>query len=256
MSKKSILMPHKATTARIRNLLIAIAVSAVLHPVQAQVSSSGLYRGCIVAEEDDEGEWIASRGITESNGSVSSTRDSYEWRPKKTIQFGPGMTLKWGFDYIWSAEAKAQKSVPEDEVFVSMRFWFDAQEIGRPLNNPQRTWIHLYRSANPEDKFSFTDTSLTSVMLWQQHKNGNLSTNADVPLDNLLAFGTGFETLVWNIRSEPNEYGGTHALASGVIPIAAMRGKVSKIPKLRRMLDKKAENFRVECHVPAVMSSP
>jgi hypothetical protein len=246
--------------ARIANVLLAIVISAVSCPVQAQESPGGRYLSCLVVEEDAEGEWIASRDLTERNGAVSSSRDSYEWRSKERIQFGPGMTLKWDINYDWpaqaTAQATAQKTVSEDQVAVSLHFWFDAQVAGRTLKKPERTWIHLYRSANSEAKFSSTDTSLINLMLWQQFNNGNLSSKAVIPLDHVLAFGTGFDALVWNIRTEPNEFGGTQAVAKGLIPIAAMRGKVSNIPKLRRLLDKKAANFRTECDVPSVITTP
>ncbi|HLM52243.1 MAG TPA: hypothetical protein VK325_01290 [Pseudoxanthomonas sp.] len=150
--------------------------------------------------------------------------------------------MKWIISYYWPTQAAAQEAIPEDEVTVMLNFWHDARYVDAPLKKPERTWIHLYRSVKPEEEFWSTTTSLTGVMLWDQFNNGNLSTKAVIPLDHLLAFGTGFDMLVWNIRTEPNQFGRTHVLAKDVIPIAAMRGKISEIPKLRRMLDKKAAN--------------
>ena len=95
-----------------------------------------------------------------------------------------------------------------------------------------------------------TETSLINIMFWQQRKDGDLNTKAVIRLSNALAFGTGYDSLVWNIRSAPNEFGGTQVAAKGVFPISAIRGKVKKIHKLRRMLDKKAKNFRSECEFP------
>ncbi len=228
-----------------------IAILLAIYPVQAQ----GVNLSCVVAEEDAGGEWVASRSLTVNNGvATSSTSDTYQWQPKESILFDPGMSLKLVISYHWPAQATAQKTVPEDDVAVIISFWFDAKQIDRPLKNPQRSWIHLYRSSRPEHVFSPTSTSLTNMMLWNQFSNGNLSSKAVIPLDDLLAFGKGFDALVWNIRGQPNEFGGTQVIAKGVIPIAVMRDKVSKIPKLRRMLDKKMANFQDECRAPIMMS--
>jgi hypothetical protein len=238
---------------QIRNFFLAIVILPITYSVQAQQNNRDF--SCIVSEQDNEGEWIASRNITESNGSVSAGRDTYEWLPKEKISFGPGATLKWYISYYWPADAKAQKVIPENEVVVSLNFRYDAKLAGASLNKPDRTWIHFYRSNNPEDSFSFSATSLTDVMFWNQSRNGDLDTKAVVPLDHLLAFGTSFDALVWNIRTQPDvNSGGTRAIAKGIFPIAKLRGKVSKILKLRRLLDKQAANFRKECDVPIVVT--
>lgn len=232
--------------------LFCIALLALSGPLQAQ---AGAMLSCVVAEEDANGKWVASRDLTVGNGVIHATRDDYEWRPKAAIAFGPGMTMRWNLSY-WPAQTAGRNQAglrgtpPAGDVLVSLDFWFDAQKTDSPPRNPQRSWIHLYRSSNPEHAFSPSDTSLTSIMFWQQNTNGNLDTKAVIPLDALLAYGTGFDTLVWNIRSDPNDYGGTHALAKGLLPIAAMRGKLADIPRLRRLLDKKQAAFATECDFP------
>ena len=234
-----------------RRFLLSVALLAAAAPVHAQ--QAGVALGCYVAEKDADGEWFASRKLTGTNGVPVPMRDTYEWKPNKDIPFGPGMTLSWTISYYWPTDVAAQKVVPENDVAVILNFWFDAQQAEGPLKNPQRSWIHLYRSANPYRDFSLTSTSLINVMLWHQFTNGNMSTKAIIPLDDLLAFGTGFNTLIWNVRTQPNEFGGTQVIAKGSLPIAAMRDRVSNIPRLRQLLDKKAANFRTECYAPIIM---
>jgi hypothetical protein len=250
MPKEYALVPNKTIASRIKILAVGTAIAFFSCHVHSQEFPGSRYLSCLVVEEAADGEWIASRELTETNGSVSASGDRYRWRPKQPIQFGAGMTLKWDIAYRWPAGEKAQISVPENDVAVSLHFWYSAKDMDAPVDMPERSWIHLYRSANPDERFTSSTTSLTGIMFWHQFNNGNLSTKAVIPLDHVLAFGTGYDTLVWNIRTEPNPFGGTHALAKGTIPVAAMRDKISDIPKLRRMLDKKAKNFRTECPVP------
>lgn len=243
------------TLLRFHHLLIFAGIAAVPCAAGAQDAGREIHLSCIVVEEDAEGEWVVRRSLTARDGEVEAGGDSYTWRPKLPTELAPGISLKWDIGYDWPADAKAQRSVPEDRVAVTLNFWFDAAKIGQSLKNPQRTWLHLYRSGTADEKFSFTATSMTSVMLWHQFNNGNLSTKALIPLDHLLAFGTGFDALAWNIRGAPDPYGSTYVLTKGTIPVAVMRGKVGEIPRLRRLLDRKAANHRTECR-PPVMSPP
>ncbi len=243
------------TLLRVHPLLIVAGIAAVPCAAAAQDAGREIQLSCIVAEKDAEGEWVGTRSLTQRDGEVRAGRDSYEWRPRQSTEIAPGISLKWDIGYDWPADEKTQRSAPEDRIAVTLNFRFDAAKIGEPLKNPQRTWLHLYRSGNADEKFSFTATSMMSVMLWHQFNNGNLSTKALVPLDHLLAFGTGFDTLAWNIRGAPDAYGSTYVLAKGTIPVAVMRGKAGEIPRLRRLLDRKQANHRTEC-LPPVMSPP
>lgn len=113
--------------------------------------------------------------------------------------------------------------------------------------------LHLYRSSDPQKEFRSSSTSLTTSLLWSEHNNGNVSARVSMPLDSVLAFGTGLDTLVWNMRTAPNSLGGTSAIVAGTMPVVALRNKVGAIPKLRRALDRKAANFRKECQMPITM---
>jgi len=135
-----------------------------------------------------------------------------------------------------------------------MDFRFDAKEIGQEPKDPGHTWIHLYRSEDPNKQFSVYSTSLTGSMDWNRLRNGNLGGRAFLSLDTLLAYGTGLEKLVWQIRGAPNALGVTESYAKGVLPIATMRGKLAKILKLRAELDRKAGKFRSECKLPIEVS--
>ncbi|MEH6422061.1 hypothetical protein [Pseudomonas sp. CGJS7] len=241
-------MLNAMIAARIKNLLVAIVVSAGSCSAQAEESGSKFRSRCLVTEKDAEGAWSASRNLLVRNGVVSSAIDSYEWRAKESATFAPGATLKWGVGYDWSSQEALQKAIPEDRVLVILNFWYDAERVDTPMKRPDNSWIHLYRSANPEERFSSNTTSLTGVMSWSQFNNGNVSATAVIELDHFLAFGAGFDKLVWNIRTAPDEIGATYALAKGVVPVSTMRNKVSQISKLRRVLDKKAANFQAECN--------
>ncbi len=164
------------------------------------------------------------------------------------------MASSWTLNYYCPQDATRQKVVPEAEVVVVMNFRFDAKEIGQALKDPGHTWIHLYRSEDSNEQFSVYSTSLTGNMDWNRLRNGNLGGRAFLSLDTLLAYGTGLEKLVWNIRGTPDDLGVTESHAKGVLPIATMRGKLAKIPRLRAELDRKAGKFRSECKPPIVVS--
>lgn len=223
-------------------------------PVTAQSSPNDVWRACIVAQETPEGTWVASRQVSDGNGQIKSSRDEYEWQPSNTLNFGPGMTLKWDMRYYWQPDIATQRSIPEQEIIVTLNFRFEPQAGNGPPRKPQRTWLHLYRTANVDSDRLATQPSLIDMMLWDQFNNGSVGGKAVISLGDLLAFGTGFDTLVWNIRSAPNEFGATNRLAKGVFPVAALRNKVGKIQELRRLLDRKATKFRTECELPATVS--
>ncbi|NJS13415.1 MAG: hypothetical protein HC788_01015 [Sphingopyxis sp.] len=228
-------------------IILSIALST---PAQANSSTGGFEWICSVSKEDAEGEWDASRSVFEAAGTVTRSRDSFGWQPKTHIEFEPGMRLKWAVRYYWPADLPTKAPLHEDDVFVSLDYWFDAQKIGRALEKPERSWIHFYRSTDADRTQTVSEASMTSIMVWHRHNNGNMSTKAVVPVKALLAFGSGYDQIVWNIRSAPNEFGGTRVLAKGILPIAAMRDKISEIQKLRRQLDKKTAKFRTQCDVP------
>ena len=80
-------------------LLLASTVAMAEQPVNAQTQVLPIHRSCLVVIESEEGEWVGSRNISEINGQVSASRDSYDWTPKEKIEFAPGMTLKWDMGY-------------------------------------------------------------------------------------------------------------------------------------------------------------
>lgn len=233
-----------------RNCLLAVVLSAAALPAAARSPAPSLF--CGFWTEESDGTWSASREVDAATGATAS-RDTYKWTSKET-PFGTGMTSSWTLNYDWPQDATRQKVVPEAEVVVIMNFRFDAKEIGQELKDPGHTWIHLYRSEDPNKQFSVYSTSLTGNMDWNRLRNGNLGGRAFLSLDTLLAYGTGLEKLVWNIRGAPDDLGVTESHAKGVLPIATMRGKLAKIPKLRAELDRKAGKFRSECTPPIVVS--
>lgn len=231
--------------------VLAFALLGFSLPAAAQFT--GAQRTCIVVEDDANGSWTASRHVNAETGAPTAFSERYEWKPNEKIPFGQGMTMNWSLSYTWPKGSTAQTRILDDEILLDMGFWFDAKEIGKPLKAPSRTGMHLYRHGDPQKQFSFTSISMTTGMLWSRYNNGNVSTRAIMPLGDVLAFGTGMDTLVWNIRGEPDELGRTFAEFRGTLPVAMMRDKGARIPDLRRKLDRKAKRFRTECHVPMVM---
>lgn len=234
------------------SLLLASTIATVGQGANAQNRNLPISRSCLVVIESEEGEWVGSRNISELNGEVSASRDSYDWTPKEKIEFAPGMTLKWDLGYYWPAGAGDKKEIPDKEVMVSLQFWIEVQKSNEDLRKPEQSYLHIYRSTDPDTRFSVDDVSLTTRMFWNQFGAKKLSGKAVVPLDHILSFGSGFDRLVWNVRSAPGPLGGTSSFAKGVLPVAKMQGKTLQFRKLRNLLDKKARNFREECHVPPV----
>lgn len=233
-------------------LLLTSTLAIVRQPTNAQTQSLPLQRSCLVVIESEEGEWVGSRDISEIKGQVSASRDSYDWRPKEKIEFAPGMTLKWNLSYRSRANAGDKKETPDSEVLVFLNFWMEAQDGARDLRKPEPGFIHIYRSTDPATRFSVDDVSLTTRMFWHQFGARKLSGKAVIPLDHIFSFGTGIDTLVWNVRSAPGPLGGTRSFAEGALPLDKMRGKTLRFQKLRILLDKKARNFRKECHIPVM----
>lgn len=245
-------MPKLTFSTRPTTCLLALGLMASVLPLRLQASD--LPFSCMVDQETADGRWFASTMVDASTGSAASSSEMYEWTPNETTSFGPGQTFTWGLSYRWPKHPPTQKAIPESDVIVSLHFKFDAKEIGQPLQEPSRASIHLYRSSDPERRFSSSWTSLTGPIDANLLANGNVSARALLSLDDLLAYGTGLDTLVWNIRAPgPNPYVGTDVFFKGTVPVGAMRDKVTMIPKLRRLLARKAANFRNECTVPTMI---
>ena len=243
-------MPAGMFSTSGRNCPLAVVLSLAALPAAAQSPTPSLFCGFWTEEAD--GTWSVSREVDAATGATAS-RDTYEWTTNSR-PFGTGMASSWTLNYYWPQDATRQKVVPEAEVVVVMDFRFDAKEIGQEPKDPGHTWIHLYRSEDPNKQFSVYSTSLTGSMDWNRLRNGNLGGRAFLSLDTLLAYGTGLEKLVWHIRGAPNALGVTESYAKGVLPIATMRGKLAKIQKLRAELDRKAGKFRSECKLPIEVS--
>lgn len=245
-------MPKLNFSARPATCLLALGLMASVLPLHVQASD--LPFSCMVDQETADGRWLASTVVDARTGNAAPSSETYEWTPNEKTSFGPGQTLTWGLSYRWPKDALAQKVVPETDVVVTLKFLFVAKEIGQPLKKPSHVDIHLYRSSDPERRFSSSSISLTGPLDANLLANGNVSARALLSLDDLLAYGTGLDTLVWNIRAPgPNPYVGTDVFFKGTVPVGAMRDKVAMIPKLRRFLARKAANFRNECAVPTMM---
>ena len=213
----------------------------------AQSHSSPAPYSCSIYEVSLEGTWQASRKIVDPDGSATATRDTYEWQPTEILTFGPGMKLRWERVFYWPTAIGQQDKISETDIMIDMHFAFDANN-GEIFKKPERSWLHLYRTSNTEKDKHVLATSLSTMMLWHQYGPQKLSTRAILSLDDLLAFGTGREVLSWDIRSQPDMYGATKVMASGSLPIAAMRAKPADIPKLRKQLNEKAADFRKHCN--------
>lgn len=244
----------KLTRAQFMLVIVGLVPTT---PGYSQNHGSPLPYACSVYQESVEGTWRASRNIVEANGSATATPDIYEWQPNEAITFGPGMRLRWDIVYNWPADIGPRGNVPETEIMLDMHFAFDAQN-GGAFKKPDRSWLHFYRSVDTEKGRHILATSLSTMTLWHQYGAQRLSTRAIISLDDLLAFGTGHDTLAWDIRSPPDMFGGTKMIAKGYLPIGPMRGKVADILKLRKLLDKKAANFHKQCQILPVapLSAP
>lgn len=210
---------------------------------------------CNVSQEDDEGVWVASRSVTERDGALEVSRDTYDWEPHERIEFAPGMTLGWSLNYIWPVAAGNQPNIPPEEVTVDVTFRFDRAKIGRDLKRPDRTWLHLYRTWSASSGPFATATSLSDMMLWNADRDGNLSGRSVLTYDTLMAFGTSRDALAWSIRAGPDGSEGVFGRTWGQLPIADLRGRIEQIPRLRKSLDRHAANFRKNCKPAMVQSS-
>lgn len=244
-------MKHQTTPIIVKSAAaIFLALSSPGSSIAADFTGT-----CTVALESGNGEWIARRTIDQNGKLPTGSRDEFRWEPISEIEFEDGMTLRWDMHYRWPAEISDQKKIPENEVTVMLWIFIEPQFPHQDMRKPQRTWFHLYRSAELEEKRGFSYNSMIDTMLWGGNDK-RMDSKALFPLDHILSFGAGFDQLVWNIRTEPNAYGGSGLVAKGMLPISEMRNKVSMIPKLRKMLDAKAKRFKDECQMGPLPVAP
>ena len=221
---------------------LVFAVGAA--PVQAE-----LPRSCHVEIEDAAGAWHVDRKLDPRDGTPLREYDEYEWSPGAPEELPENVTLKTSL----SVRARVAESLPKvfagSDTAIDMSFYARPRTEGEKPNDPGYFYLHFYRSSDPSDRKSVFDTSLTMRMLSNVERSGNVSIRGVLSLEELLAFGTGKDVLVWNIRRRPNEVGATNPLLKGTLPVGAIRARLSRIPELRRALDRKAAKFRKECPV-------
>jgi hypothetical protein len=206
------------------------------------------YYTCVVFEKQGGGTWRASREMTDNGGAVTASGDIYEWEVDEPVKLASGTTLNWYARYRWPKDSAEQKKIAGTDILVDLHFGFSAKS-GVIYQKPDKGWFHLYRSVDPEkDRHPFT-TSLTTLTYWHQYGSDRFSAQAGLSVDNLLAFGSGYDSLAWDIRLPPDANGNGKVVAKGMLPIAAMRDHASSILKLRKLVDKKAANFRKSCNI-------
>lgn len=231
----------------------AFAGALLTLPSEPALASSPTLH-CIVSQEDTLGEWVATRSVTERNGTLEVSRDTYDWEPHEKIGIGPGVTLQWSLNYIWPVSAKGQTAIPPEDVTVELTFRFDPAIIGRALKRPDRSWLHLYRSWSEESGPSVTASSLSDMMLWNQSGDGRLSGRSVLAYDTLMAFSSSRSMLAWSIRSGSEASGTGVGRDWGLFPVATLRGTLEDIKALRKRLDQLASDFRKNCR-PAITVS-
>jgi hypothetical protein len=229
-------------------MLLGAMLLTLSLPIKAQSNPVNADRRCFVSQDQEDGYWTASRNVSVSGGLPIAGSEHHSWEPKASIEFGPVMTLKWIASYYRPRGTPAKSKVSEDDIMIDLFFTIKPQEGGQSTGKPQRSWLHFYRSTSLEKDLLFKAPSLSDIMFWTHWNSGEMSAKATFPLDDLLAFGAGFDALIWNIRSAPNEFGGTRILAKGMFPIATMKNQVPNLTKLSRLLDKKMTKFRQDCN--------
>ena len=133
----------------LKQLVVASIMTVLATPSVAYSDPVGVFRSCIVTMDVGDGEWIASRGLTDE---VQSSRDSFRFEPKQGIAFQPNAILRWELDYDWPAKATVRKTIEDSDIGVLLYFSFDfSKEQGEP-KKPDKTWLHLFRSVNPNER--------------------------------------------------------------------------------------------------------
>ena len=229
-----------------------VAALFVSSPGLALASSPTLH--CIITRADTEGEWVATRSVSERNGVIEESRDTYDWEPRERIEFAPGMTLRWSLNYIWPVTVKDQTEIPPEDVTVDLSFRFDRARIGRDLKRPDRTSLHLYRVWNEERGPSATASSLSDLMLWIQSGDGRLTGRSVLTYDTLMAFSTSKNALAWWIRPADDRSGTGLGQIWGLLPVADVRGRIDEIPDLRKRLDRHAAEYEKHCQPSVTVS--
>lgn len=235
-----------------RQIISCTAILLLAYSSPARASNNGILRTCIVTLDTGDGEWVASRDLTEHPDRVEVTSDDFVWESNQTITFDSDASLRWQLNYWPSGPVNSRKIDDRDfSLLLDFDFQVSAKE-GEP-KKPDTTWLHLFRSDDPKER-RLGSTSLSTNMWWNKSSSGAVSGKASIPLDHLLAFGQGFDELAWNIQSAPDRYGATQKLARGTLPISTLRDRKAAIPQLRKMLDKMAKRYKQECHVPITVS--
>lgn len=235
----------------IATALFTLASACV--PFAIANAADDVLRICSATMETGAGQWRASRSITESGRDVRVSGDRFEWVPKQGIDIGADAYLTWRLSYYSESNASVDDPVDDRDMSIAMNFNFKlSKERGEP-NKPERTWLHLYRSTDPNER-RLAPTSLSSEMWWDKFADGSISGKASMPLDALLAFGQGYESLAWDIQLAPERLGPTQKLAKGKFPISDMPERKAAISKLRAMLNKRAARYKQECEMPILVT--
>lgn len=234
-------------------LLTALCIAACTTPLAAlgqSATDNPPVRYCSASISDADGEWQADRAVGFTDGKPATLYETYSWEPATREELEEGLTLRTSFSVRALSAEPLPKTFAAKDTAISLDFFIRPKTPGEEFHDPGYLFLHFYRETDPGERQSVFDTSLVTRMLTTRFNNGNFSMKAAFPINDVLAFGQGYDTLVWNVRGEVNQLGGTTSHVEGALAIGAIRSRLAQIPKLRRALDRKAARFAQECEVP------
>lgn len=234
-------------------VLTTMCIAVCTTPLAAQGQSATdnpPVRFCSVSISDADGEWQAERAVGFADGKPATRYETYSWEPAGREELEEGLTLRTSFSVRALSGEPLPGTFEAEDTAISFDFFTRPPRSGEEFHDPGYLFLHVYRETDPGERQSVFDPSLVTRMLTGGSRNTGFSFKAAFPINDVLAFGQGYDTLVWNVRGELNELGGTTSHAEGTLAIGKIRTRLAQIPKLRRALDRKAARFERECEVP------
>lgn len=233
--------------------LATLCIALCANPLAAQVQSATdnpPVRYCSVSISDADGEWQADRAVGFNDGKPATRYETYSWEPAAREEIEEGLTLRTSFSVQALSAEPLPRTFAAKDTEISFAFYTRPPKPGDEFSDPGYLFLHFYRETDPGEQQSVFNASLVKRLLTGGSRNTGFSFRASFSIDDVLAFGQGYDTLVWNVRGGVNKLGGTTSHAEGALDIGAIRARLAQIPKLRRALDRKAARFAQECEVP------
>jgi hypothetical protein len=163
--------------------------------------------------------------------------DSLLWDAAGYDPARPRAPIEWHLSYPWSAA----RDEPFDDRRIKLTFRIQHHE---PL--PNVVLLQIQRPM-PVVPHGVIDSAALVTLAFRYSDRDPLGGSGDLPLGDLLAYGTGYDELGWNLTASHDQFGHARHLAKGALSLAALREAVIAFKDMRSELKRRGKDFRRTC---------